>query len=314
MGTPAFAIPSLLKLHESRHQVVAVVTGLDKPVGRGRKVEPPPTKRLALELGYPVLQPPSLKEDRFQSHLRDMAADLFVVVAFRILPTALLNIPPLGVINLHPSLLPRYRGAAPIQHTLLAGEMMTGVTIISITPEIDAGDILLQQETPILPQDDFGSLSERLAILGADLLLDAVNGLEKGEITPQPQAALEVGEVPKAPKLVPADFVIHWDHAAKTIADRIRAFSPKPGALTFLDGQRLKLFQPTISESRGEPGQVLGVSHGRLCIGTSAGVLEVAEVQLEGRRRMTVDEFLRGTPLSPGKFLGQETANRSDHD
>jgi methionyl-tRNA formyltransferase len=314
MGTPAFANPSLLKLHDSKHQVVAIVTGLDKPVGRGRKVEPPPVKRLALELGYPVLQPASLKEERFQSHVKDMAADVFVVVAFRILPKTLLDIPPLGVVNLHPSLLPRYRGAAPIQHALLAGDTMTGVTIIALTPQIDAGDMLLQREHPIRPEDDFGTLSERLAHVGADLLLDAIDGLERGEIIPQPQPQLGEGEVPGAPKIVPADLIIHWDRSAETIANQIRAFSPKPGAITFLDGLRLKLFKPTVSQGRGEPGEILGVSHGRLCLGTSAGVVEVAEVQLEGRRRMTADEFARGTPLGSGKFLGQDTSNCSDHD
>ena len=314
MGTPAFATPALLKLHDSRHQIVAVVTGLDKPVGRGRKVEPPPAKRCARELGYPVLQPPSLKDERFQSHLRDLAADLFVIVAFRILPTALLEIPPLGVVNLHPSLLPRYRGAAPIQHALLAGESNTGVTIISLTPQIDAGDVLLQREHPIHPEDDFGTLSERLAHLGADLLVEAVDGLEQGDIIPQPQIVLQEGAAPKAPKLVPEDFVIHWDRPAQAIANQIRAFSPKPGAMTFLDGQRLKLFQPAISSGQGEPGQVLGISQGRLRIGTRSDVLEVAEVQLAGRRRMTIDEFTRGTPLETGKLLGPESTTRSDHD
>lgn len=304
MGTPEFANPSLHKLHHSSHQVVAVVTGLDKPVGRGRKVEPPPVKRLAAELGYPILQPDSLKDSRFHSHLVDMAADLFVVVAFKILPDALLSIPPRGAVNLHPSLLPRYRGAAPIQHCLLAGETVTGITTIAITSRIDAGDILLQREYPIYREDDFGTLSERLAHLGADLLVETLDGLEGGKITPHPQAEAGGGELPRAPKITPADLMIRWDHPATAIANRIRAFSPRPGAATLIKGRRLKLYNGTAAGGEGEPGVVLGVSQGRLQVGTNRGILEVAEVQLEGRRRMTVDEFLRGSHLEPGVVLG----------
>ncbi len=304
MGTPEFANPSLKKLHQSSHQVVAVVTGQDKPFGRGRKVEIPPVKRLAGKLGYPVLQPASLKDGRFQSHLADMVADLFVVVAFRILPDALLSISPRGAVNLHPSLLPRYRGAAPIQHSLLAGETITGVTTIALTPQVDAGGILLQREYPINPGDDFGSLSEKLAGLGADLLVETLDGLERGKITPRPQAELADGEIPTAPKIKPADLVIRWDRPAKAIADQTRAFSPSPGAATFLDGRRLKLFEATAVSGEEEPGVVLGVSQGRLRVGTGDGVLAVAEVQIEGRRRMTIEEFLRGTRIEPGIILG----------
>ncbi|UCH63077.1 MAG: methionyl-tRNA formyltransferase [Fidelibacterota bacterium] len=305
MGTPEFANPSLQKLHQSSHQVVAVVTGQDKPFGRGRKEEPPPVKRLADKLSYPVLQPASLKDSRFQSHLTDMAVDLFVVVAFRILPDALLLIPPRGAVNLHPSLLPRYRGAAPIQHCLLAGDKITGVTTIALTPQVDAGDILLQREHPIHPEDDFGSLSEKLADFGADMLVETLDGLEQGEIFPRPQAELATGESPIAPKIKPADLVIRWDRPAKAIADQTRAFSPKPGAATFLDGRRLKLFAATAISGEGEPGVMLGVSQGRLQVGTGDGVLAVSEVQIEGRRRMTIDEFLRGTRIEPGSILGQ---------
>ncbi|MFB0515806.1 MAG: methionyl-tRNA formyltransferase [Candidatus Neomarinimicrobiota bacterium] len=304
MGTPEFANPSLIKLHQSSHQVVAVVTGPDKPAGRGRKLQSPPVKRLAENLGYPVLQPASLKEDRFQSYLADMAADLFVVVAFRILPDALLLIPPRGAVNLHPSLLPKYRGAAPIQHCLLAGETITGVTTITLTSQIDAGDILLQHEHPIQPDDDYGSLAERLATIGADILVETLDSLEAGKIQPRPQAELMTGELPRAPKITPADLLIRWDRPAAVITNQIRAFSPGPGAVTFLDGHRLKLFKALAVPGQGEPGEVLGVSQGRLQVGTSEGVLEVAELQLEGRQRMTVNEFLRGTHLEPGKVLG----------
>ena len=305
MGTPEFANPSLQKLHQSSHQVVAVVTSQDKPFGRGRKVKPPSVKRLAVQLGYPVLQPVSLKDSRFQSHLADLAADLFVVVAFRILPDALLSIPPRGAVNLHPSLLPRYRGAAPIQHCLLAGDTITGVTTIALTPHVDAGDMLLQREHPIHPRDDFGSLSEKLAAFGADLLVETLDELERGKITPRPQAELAAGQIPTAPKIKPADLVIRWDRSAKAIADQTRAFAPRPGAATLLDGRRLKLFEAAATSGEGEPGVVLGVSQGWLRVGTGDGVLAVAEVQIEGRQRMAIDEFLRGTRIEPGTILGQ---------
>ncbi|UCD37842.1 MAG: methionyl-tRNA formyltransferase [Fidelibacterota bacterium] len=304
MGTPLFANPSLQKLHESKHQVVAVVTGEDKPFGRGRKLAPPPVKELAQELGYPVLQPASLKDDEFQSHLADMRADLFVVVAFRILPTAILEIPPRGVVNVHPSLLPKFRGAAPIQHTLLAGETVTGVTTMAITPQIDAGNILMQRELPIHAEDDYGSLSDRLAHLGADLLVETLNGLEADRITPRPQQDTDEEHLSAAPKIRPEDLIIHWDHPARDIANQIRAFSPKPGAATFLDKRRLKLFSATTVKGSGEPGEVMGLNEGRLQVGTADGVLEAAEVQIEGHRRMTVEEFLRGTALEAGKILG----------
>ncbi|MFC1543475.1 methionyl-tRNA formyltransferase [Candidatus Neomarinimicrobiota bacterium] len=314
MGTPEFANPSLQKLHESSHHVVAVITGVDQPVGRarhgqGRAVNPPPVKRLAENLGYPILQPDSLKDERFQSNLADMAADLFVVVAFRILPDAVLSIPHRGAVNLHPSLLPKYRGAAPIQHCLMAGDTATGVTTISLTQQIDAGDILLQRQYPIEPDDDFGSLSDRLALLGADLLLETLDGLELGEITPHPQDESGTGEICTAPRIRPADLVVRWDRPAETIANQIRAFSPRPGAATRLDGRSLKLFNATPVVGEGEPGVVRGVSEDRLLVGTGAGILAVAEVQIEGKRRMTINEFLRGTRIEPGMVLGRETGS-----
>lgn len=319
MGTPEFANPSLSKLHQSSHQVVAVVTGIDKPIGRarrgkGRKIESPPVKRLAEELGYPVLQPDSLKDESFQSHLADMAADLFVVVAFRILPDALLSIPPRGAVNLHPSLLPRYRGAAPIHHCLLKGDTTTGVTTIALTAEIDAGGILLQKEYPIEPEDDLGSLSARLSDYGAELLLETIDGMERGTLAPRPQSEFGTGENLKAPKIKPADLVIDWERPARDIINHIRAFSPKPGAVTFLDGRRLKLFKAIIVDGEGEPGTVLGISREQLQVATGDGVVAVSEVQIEGRQRMAVEEFIRGTPLEAGMILGREPSSHNNHD
>ena len=309
MGTPEFANPSLQLLHESSHQVVAVVTSRDKPVGRGsrsrgRAVSSHPVEQLAVGLGYPVLQPKRLKDEVFQSQLADMALDLLVVVAFRILPRSLLAIPVRGAVNLHPSLLPRYRGAAPIQHCLLAGDTITGVSTTMMSMDIDAGGILLQRQHPIRTDDDFGSLSLQLARLGAELLTETLDKMELGEISPTPQAAVSPGSQALAPKITPDDLLIRWERPAQAIVNQIRAFSPKPGAATFWYGQRLKLFGAKAADGQGDPGVVQGVTQGRLVIGTADGQLEVAEVQFEGRQRMGVEAFLRGADLQPGMALG----------
>lgn len=304
MGTPQFANPSLQKLHESSHQVVAVVSGPDKPVGRGRKLAFPPVKALAQELGYPVLQPASLKDRQFQTQLKDLAAHVFVVVAFRILPDSLLAIPPGGAVNLHPSLLPQYRGAAPLQHCLLNGDSVTGVTTIALTHQVDAGNILLQREYTIDPQEDMGALSSRMALLGGNLVVETLDGLENQTLTPRPQGEPAAGEPAAAPKIVPADQVIHWDRPALAIANQTRALAPLPGAYTHVDGKRLKLFNTTAVAGGGEPGVVMAVDRDQLVVGTGQGRLAVKELQLEGRRRMPVGEFLQGGNLEPGTLLG----------
>ena len=309
MGTPEFARPSLQHLHDSSHEVVAVVTGHDKPVGRGgrsrgRILFQPAIEQLAVDLGYPVLQPERLKDETFQSQLADLSIDLLVVVAFRILPRSVLAVPVRGAVNLHPSLLPRYRGAAPIQHCLLAGDTVTGVSTTTMTMDIDAGGILLQRQHPIRSDDDFGTLSQQLAQLGAELLTETLDKMESGELTPLPQVAVSPGDQPRAPKITPDDLLIRWERPAQAIVNQIRAFSPKPGAATFWNGQRLKLFGAKAADGEGEPGVVQGVSQGRLVIGTADGRLEAAEVQLEGRRRMSIEAFLRGADLQPGMALG----------
>lgn len=304
MGTPQFANPSLQKLHESSHQVAAVVTGPDRPVGRGRKLASPPVKALARELGYPILQPGSLKDGQFQTQLKNLAAHLFVVVAFRILPDSLLAIPPGGAVNLHPSLLPRYRGAAPLQHCLLNGDSVTGVTTIALMHRVDAGDILLQREYPIDPQEDLGALSSRMAQLGGDLVVETLDGLEDQIITPRPQGEPPAGEPAAAPKIMPADQLIHWKRPALAIVNQTRALAPRPGAYTHVAGKRLKLFHATAAAGGGEPGVVLAMDRDQLVVGTGEGRLAVKELQLEGRRRMPVGEFLQGNTLEPGTLLG----------
>jgi len=304
MGTPDFAVPALQSLHQSSHQILAVVTGPDKPTGRGRKLLSPPVKSTALELDYPVMQPTNLRDSAFQGRIADLKAELLVVVAFRILPDSLLAITRLGAVNLHPSLLPKYRGAAPIQHCLLNGETTTGITTITLSNRIDAGHILLQREEPIAPPDDFGTLSERLSVKGAKLLVETIDGLEQDSIHPRPQAEMAGKLGAKAPKIKAADLRIDWQAPANRIMNQIRAFSPSPGAVTHLAGQRLKLFDSSTGEGAGPPGQVLNTDGGHLEIATGDGSLIVAEVQIEGRRRLPVTEFLRGFTLATGEMLG----------
>ncbi len=304
MGTPEFAVPALQSLQQSSHEVLAVVTGPDKPVGRGRKLRSPPVKQMADELHYPVLQPAKLGDPDFQGRIADLQAELLVVVAFRIIPDSLLAITRRGAVNLHPSLLPKYRGAAPIQHCLLNGEPMTGITTITISNRIDAGHILLQREEPVTPHDDFGTLSERLSQKGARLLVETVDGLEDGTITSRPQTELAGEPGAKAPKIKPADLRIDWQASAVRIMNQIRAFSPSPGAVTNVAGKRLKLYGPTTSDGAGPPGKVLNTTGGQLEIATGEGSLLVAEVQIEGRRRLPVIEFLRGVTLATGEMLG----------
>lgn len=300
MGTPAFALPSLEAIHRSNHQIVAVITGPDKPTGRGRKMTPPPVAFRASELGYPILQPPSLNDGELQSNLRDMAADLFVVIAFRILPASILDIPLKGTINLHPSLLPKYRGAAPIQHALLNGDTKTAVTTISLSSTIDGGDIMLQREHGILADDNFGTLSERLSTDGAQLIVETIDGIEDGSIQPRAQ----VGEVTSARKITQDDLLIDWTRSAQDILNQVRAFSPSPGAFTRMDDLRLKIFAAIVVDGSATAGTIIKAERNHIRIGTGDGLLDITDMQLQGRRRMRVDQFLLGTELVIGTQLG----------
>ena len=301
MGNPAFAVPALRAIHLSTHQLVAVVTGPDKPAGRGRQLRPTPVREVALELGYPALQPADLSVPDFHGQLRDLKADLIVVLAFKFLPDEVLQIPPLGAINLHPSLLPAYRGAAPVRHALMQGETVTGVTTIALSSRIDAGDICLQREVAIEADDDHGSLSDRLAAIGADLLVETIDGLETGNLKPRPQ-----GEDPgkrRAPKIGPADMHIDWNQPSADIVNRIRAFSPAPGAVTMLNGKRLKIFSAESGTGQGRPGLVLR-QNGQLEVAALSGSVRCKLVQLEGKQRMATADFLKGTPVAAETVLG----------
>jgi methionyl-tRNA formyltransferase len=304
LGTPSFAVPSLRRLAASRHQVAAVVTNPDRPKGRGRRLAPPPVKEAALELGLEVLQPESLKGDELSRRLAAYGADAFAVVAFSILPRSLLALPRLGSVNLHPSLLPAYRGAAPIVWALFNGEGETGVTTFRLNPRVDAGDLLLQERVAIDPEETAGELEERLRELGADLMVRTFDGLEDGTIAPSPQVA---ESVTRAPKLSRQDGRLDWTWTTEALRNRVRGANPMPGAYTEWGDQVLKVHRarPWNGPETGEAGTVLvaDARHG-LVVATGDGALSLTEVQPSGRARMEGTAFVLGHPVEVGERLG----------
>ncbi len=304
MGTPEFALPSLERLAETGHPIVGVVTQPDRPRGRGQARVAPPVKAAALRLGFEVLQPEWVREPEFLRTCRDLAPEVIAVAAFgQILPRALLDIPPLGCVNVHPSLLPKYRGAAPMNWTLIRGETVTGVTIIRMNEGMDAGDILLQERTPIDARDDFGALHDRLAAIGAKLLVKAIAGLADGGLAGTPQ---DPSEATFAPKITREDGRIRWDAPPDTVVNLIRGLSPAPGAWTRLDGKVLKVFR---AEARPDPvaeapGTIGEASPQGLSVAARNGWVRLLDVQMENRRRMPIGDFLRGLKLAPGTRLG----------
>ncbi len=310
MGTPWFAVASLRALHESGYPVVSVVTVPDKPAGRGKKIATAPVKDYALGNGLPVLQPERLRDTGFVSALRDLHADIFVVVAFRMLPEDVWSIPPFGTFNLHASLLPQYRGAAPINHAIFNGETKTGVTTFLIDKDIDTGRILLSKETGIFPADNAGSLHDRLMTAGAGLVIETVKGLYEGKLRPVPQSAEPGAILHKAPKILPSDTVIDWKETSVRIHNKIRGLSPRPGAATTIRSEskslRLKLYESGIASEgtfsadgrQAQPGTILVRGKSGLFVACGSGVIEIISLQPEGRRRMTAPEFLRGFDLT----------------
>jgi len=295
MGTPEFAVVSLQKLLDNKIPVVGVVTGPDKPSGRGLQVQPTPVKKLALLAGLPILQPDKLREPQFIQSLREWQADLFLVVAFRILPPEVFTLPPLGTINVHAALLPKYRGAAPIQWAIINGETETGVTTFFIDEKMDTGEMILQTKTPIGEFETAGKLHDRMAVLGAGLLVETLAQIATGNVQRQPQA----GASSLAPKITKELAAIDWKKSAREIFNFVRGMNPAPGAFTTLQGRHLKIFRAHVIAEAGsgsEAGTVLkaDVKQGELIIQTGGGLLAIDELQLEGKRRMSAAEFLRG--------------------
>lgn len=320
MGTPAFALPSLEQLSRSGNRLSAVVTQPDRPRGRRGAPQPPPVKRWARERGIPVLQPAALNEEPVLQEIAQLAPDLIVLVAFgRILPQALLELPPLGAINLHPSLLPTYRGAAPIERAVIDGASRTGVTVIDLASELDAGDIILQEPQPVHFSDTSGELAGRLAAAGARLLEKAVVAIASGEVSRTPQVH---ERATYAPPLRREEAQLHWSADALSLYNRIRGLNPRPGAYTTCRGRRLKIWRtgpPVVSgggpsgqcgaaalPTEAAPGSLIATDHGRIFAAAGDGAfLELLELQPAGKQRLSAAEFYHGYCASGELKLGE---------
>ena len=293
MGTPDFAVPSLEILLENGFEVVAVVTAPDKPAGRGLQLQSSPVKRCAEEHSIPVLQPEKLKHPDFLATLAGFQADLQVVVAFRMLPEVVWNMQRLGTINLHASLLPAYRGAAPIQWAIIDGAKVTGVTTFFLQHAIDTGNIILQQEVAISEDDDAGSLHDKLMHTGSQVVLKSVQMIAQGNIVTTPQ---EEGDYPRAPKIFREDCQINWEQPAGVVRNFIRGLSPYPGAYTDFAGKQLKVFRCIIEPATDEvpPGQMQTDYSSYIKYRATDGWVSVTDIQWHGKKRMETSTFLRG--------------------
>lgn len=297
MGTPDFAVASLEALVNAGLNIVAVITAPDKPAGRGMEMQQSAVKKFAVEKRIPVLQPVKLKDPAFIEELRSFSADLQIVVAFRMLPEVVWNMPPLGTINLHGSLLPQYRGAAPINWAVINGEKTTGVTTFLLKHEIDTGNVLLQQSFPISEEENAGSVHDRMKLIGADLLVKTVNGILQGSLEGKPQAELMKNQpLHHAPKIFTETCEIKWDRSVDEVNNLIRGLSPYPGAFTMLDGKKLKIFKGKRISTDAAPATVGYSTDGKtyLRFPCRDGWIDVLELQIEGKRRMHVFEFLKG--------------------
>jgi methionyl-tRNA formyltransferase len=290
MGTPDFAVPSLKLLAGSEHKVLAVVTGTDKEKGRGQKITYTPVKEFALSKNIPLLQPEKLKDPGFIADLKSLNADLIVVVAFRILPVEVFSLPEYGSFNLHASLLPKYRGAAPIQWALMQGDKKTGVTTFKLEQQVDTGNIYLMREIEIEETDDMGSLHDKLSIIGAECVLETVNMIDSGNFILQKQ---DDTEATPAPKITKEMGEINWNEPAEKIHNLVRAFSPSPGAYFYHYLRKIKIYRTEILPQSLPPGRIKAEKRD-LIIGCGDNSLKILELQLEGKKRLKTEEFLRG--------------------
>ena len=296
-GTPDFARASLQAIHESKHQVVGVVTVADKASGRGQKINQSPVKIYATEQNLPIFQPEKLRNEEFLEQIKNLDADIFVVVAFRMMPKVLFTMPKMGTFNLHASLLPDYRGAAPINYAIINGETLSGVTTFFINQKIDEGNILLQAKTPISPEDNAGTLHDKLMEIGADLVVETLDKLANGEIVEKPQPQEENPKT--AYKIFKEDTKIHWENETEKIHNFIRGMSPYPAAFTQIkigeETKILKIFKGSYQiKQHNEKAGGIEISKNEFKIYTKDGVYFPEEVQLEGKKRMNVKDFLNG--------------------
>lgn len=303
MGTPDFAACSLQALKENGYDVVLVVTQPDRPKGRGRKLVYPPVKEVALRLGYDVIQPVSIKTGEINNCLADIEHDLIIAVAFgQILPKDILELPKIGAINIHASLLPKYRGSAPIQRAVINRDKETGVTAMLMNKGLDTGDILLSAKVKIAPDDTSGTLHDRLAGLGAELLIKTLKGFEQDTIKPVPQ---NHAEATYAPLLKKSDGRIDWKMSSEALDAFIRGVTPWPGAFTFHKKKRLKIFMtsPVITDASETPGTVLKGFSDELRVAAGTGAISILEIQGESGKRLLIKDFLHGYKISPGTIL-----------
>jgi len=304
IGTTPFAVPSLLALNDTpKHEILAVVTQPDRPQGRGGRLSMSPVKEAALKLSLPIFQPEKVRAKAFVQTVRDFAPEVIVVAAFgQIIPQRILDIPPLGCLNVHGSLLPRWRGAAPMQYSLMAGDAETGVTTMMMDAGLDTGDILLQASLSLADIENLGVLEARLADLCAGLLMQTLAALEAGSCPREPQDA---SLVTHSPSLPPDIGLLDWSQPAEELHNLVRGVTPKPGAYTYWSGKRLKVLRTNWSEAAsGEPGMIENIGGNGITVSTSRGALHLLEVQPESKARMAADAWARGARLAPGQVLG----------
>lgn len=299
MGTPQFAVPSLNKLYEAGYDIAGVITAPDKPAGRGLQLTQSAIKKFAVAKNLKIFQPEKLKDASFIEELKSLKADVQVVVAFRMLPEIVWNMPPMGTINLHASLLPQYRGAAPINWAIINGEKETGVTTFKLKHEIDTGNILLQEKVDITETETAGTLHDKLMEIGAELLLETINELAKRnieEVNQQSASSNQQSELHHAPKIFTETCKINWNKNADEIYNLIRGLSPYPAAFTFLQGKKLKIFssEKEITEVKENAGEMITDNKSFLKFSTNDGYISLKEIQLEGKKRMLIEGFLRG--------------------
>ncbi|MFZ3065743.1 MAG: methionyl-tRNA formyltransferase [Nitrospirota bacterium] len=304
MGTPEFAVPSLKALLNSKKEITAVVTQPDKPSGRGKRLTPPPIKVLALNSGVKILQPERLKDEAFLNALREINPDIIVVAAYgKILPKDIIQLPRYGCINVHASLLPKYRGAAPINWAIINGEKETGITIMQMDEGLDTGGILLQKGIEITKEDTAGTLTEKLSGLGAGLLIEALNAIEKGEIKAAEQ---DNSKASYAPMLKKEDGQIDWTKGAKDIYNIVWGMDPWPGAFTYYKGELWKVWKVMHGNTgKGRPGEILAADKDRIDVASKDNVISIIEMQPANKKRMPVSEFLRGHKVEAGVILGK---------
>ena len=303
MGNPEFALPSLKAFLSSRHDVVGVVSNPPKPIGRGRKLRSTAVGQFAKENNLNLIETESLKSAELHDQLSALKPDVFVVVAYRILPKSLIDLPKYGAVNLHASLLPKYRGAGPIQWSLMNGDKTTGVTVFQINPWVDRGEILLQKEMDIFPDDDMLSLGMRLCNAGAKLIVDALDRLENGTIHSWPQK--NDLAIP-APKITMEMTVINWTWPAEKIHNWIRGLSPRPGMSTTLNGKNFRIYKTKVLDmGNGRSGEIKKIKNDEMVVSTGKGALSLMEVQAEGKRKMPIGDFLHGAVIQVGNRLGE---------